>query len=64
MRGYNISSETIQLHLKPMRRFGHAKRINLAEEEISPLEIDGDGNIESLVDGHEIVSVMFSDFPN
>lgn len=64
VRGYNISSETIQLHLKPMRRFGHAKRINLAEEEISPLEIDGNGNIEILVYGHKIVSVMFSDLPN
>jgi mannosylglycerate hydrolase len=63
VRGYNISSETIQLNLKPMRRFGQAARVNLAEEEISPLKMEGDGNIEIPVAGHEIVSVMFSDLP-
>jgi mannosylglycerate hydrolase len=63
VRGYNISSETIQLNLKPMRRFGQAARVNLAEEEISPLKMEGDGNIEIPVARHEIVSVMFSDLP-
>jgi hypothetical protein len=63
VRGYNISSKNIQLRLKPLRHFGQAKRVNLAEEEISPLSIDSDGNLKISVDGHEIVSVMFSDLP-
>ena len=61
VRGYNISSETIQVHLKPLCRFSHATQVNLAEEELSPLEIDDDGNVVVSTAGHEIVSVMFSD---
>ena len=61
VRGYNISSETIQFHLKPLCRFAHATQVNLAEEELSPLEIDDDGNVGVSTAGHEIVSVMFSD---
>jgi hypothetical protein len=57
----NITSEIIKLRLKPLRRFDQEKRVSLAEEEISPLKMDGDGNIEIPVAGHEIVSVMFSD---
>jgi len=61
VRGYNISSETIQLHLKPLRRFAHAALINLAEEDVSPLPIADDGSISISAAGHKIVSVMFSD---
>jgi len=61
VRGYNISPESIQLNLKPMRRFGHAKHVNLAEEEISPLAMDGNGTVEIPVTGYEIVSVLFTD---
>jgi hypothetical protein len=42
-----------------MHRFGQAKRVNLAEEEISPLEMDGNGGVKISVTGHEIVSAMF-----
>jgi alpha-mannosidase len=61
VRGYNISSETIQCRLKPLRRFAHAAQVNLAEEEILPKKIDDDGNVAICVAGHEIVSVLFSD---
>jgi len=36
-------------------------QVNLAEEEIAPLETDIDGNTKTLVNGHQIVKVMFSD---
>jgi len=61
VRGYNFSHESIQLNLKPLRRFEHAKHVNLAEEEISPLEMSADGQIRIAVGGHEIVSLMFTD---
>lgn len=60
VRGYNISPETIQINLKPFRRFSHAVQVNLAEEEIAPLDMDIDGSIKTLVNGHQIVNVMFS----
>ena len=37
VRGYNISSETLQLNLKPLRHFSVARQINLAEKEIIDL---------------------------
>jgi mannosylglycerate hydrolase len=61
VRGYNISSETIRFHLKPLRRFAHAALVNLAEEEISPLPTADDGSVAISAAGHKIVSVMFSD---
>jgi alpha-mannosidase len=61
VRGYNISSQTIQSDLEPLRRFAHATQVNLAEEELSPLEIDDDGKVVVPTAGHEIISVMFSD---
>ena len=61
VRGYNISSETIQVRLKPLRRFLHAALVNLAEEELSLLPVANDGSVTISADGHKIVSVMFSD---
>jgi mannosylglycerate hydrolase len=61
VRGYNISSDTIQLGLKPLRRFLHAALVNLAEEELSLLPIANDGSVTISAAGHKIVSVMFSD---
>jgi alpha-mannosidase len=61
VRGYNISSEQIQLNLKPLRPFANARRVNLAEEEIAPLRVEDDGSVGIAVNGHEIVSVLFSD---
>ena len=61
VRGYNISSDTIQLGLKPLRRFLHAALVNLAEEELSQLPIANDGSVTISAAGHKIISVMFSD---
>jgi alpha-mannosidase len=61
VRGYNISSETILFHLKPLVRFAQAALVNLAEEEISPLPTADDGSVVISAVGHKIVSVMFSD---
>jgi alpha-mannosidase len=60
VRGYNISSDTIQLGLKPLRRFLHASLVNLAEEELSQLPIANDGSVTISAAGYKIVSVMFS----
>jgi alpha-mannosidase len=61
VRGYNISSKTIQLNLKPLRHFLQARQINLAEEEIDNLKINEDGSVTLPVTGHQIVSILFSD---
>jgi len=61
VRGYNISPEPIQVSLKPLRRFARTAQVNLAEEELFLLEMDGDGSINIPVGGHQVVSVMFSD---
>ena len=60
VRGYNLSSKTIQLNLKPLRKFAHATRVNLAEENGSTLNIEDDGRVKISVSGHEVVSVIFS----
>ncbi len=60
VRGYNISSETIQLNLKPLRSFENVMQVNLAEEPIATLKPGEDGSIMIYVSGHEIVSIMFS----
>jgi alpha-mannosidase len=61
VRGYNISSETIQLNLKPLRKFTHAAQVNLAEEKITQLNIKDDGSVMLPVTGHQVVSILFSD---
>jgi alpha-mannosidase len=60
VRGYNISPETIQLNLRPMRQFTNAMQVNLAEDAITALSAGEDGSIMISVSGHEIVSIMFS----
>jgi alpha-mannosidase len=61
VRGYNVSPEPIQVSLTPLRRFACAAQVNLAEEELSPLAMDGDGSIKIPVGGHQVAGVMFSD---
>ncbi len=61
VRGYNISSGTIQLRLRPLRRFAQAALVNLAEETKSPLNTGDDGSISLSVAGHTVISVMFTD---
>ncbi|MFN2195295.1 MAG: alpha-mannosidase [Anaerolineales bacterium] len=59
VRGYNIASETIELDLKPLRKFAKAMLVNLAEEEITPLSVTEDGSVSLSVSGHKVVSVLF-----
>jgi alpha-mannosidase len=61
VRGYNISSETVLLQMKPSREFPHIVQVNLGEEEVGTLDIEADGTITTSVSGHEIVSILFSD---
>ncbi len=61
VRGYNISSEELSLAIKPWRKFGKAQRANLAEQELSQLEVDEEGGVALKARGHEIVTVVFSD---
>jgi alpha-mannosidase len=61
VRGYNISSKTIQVSLKPLRRFTRAAQVNLAEKELAPLEWDEQGSVVIPANGHEVISVMFFD---
>jgi len=61
VRGYNISSDTIQLGLKPLHRFPHAALVNLAEEELSQLPVANDGSVTISAAGYKIISVMFFD---
>ena len=59
VRGYNVSPEPIQVNLKPFHHFVHAARVNLAEEEISNLNISDDGEVAISVSGYEVTSVKF-----
>ncbi len=61
VRGYNISSETLQMTLKPLRRFSVARQINLAEEKLVDLKVGADGIVTLPVFGHQIVSILFAD---
>ncbi|NTV35502.1 MAG: hypothetical protein HGA53_00970 [Anaerolineaceae bacterium] len=60
VRGYNTSSETIQLNLKPLWHFKSIMQVNLAEEPIAALNSGEDGSVMISVSGYEIVSIMFS----
>ena len=61
VRGYNISSETISLNLKPLRKFAHVAQVNLAEEKITERNTKEDGSVTFPVTGHQVVSILFSD---
>jgi len=56
---HNISSEPIQVNLKPFRCFTRTALVNLVEEEISPFELNADGSVKISTSGHQIVSVLF-----
>ena len=61
VRGYNISSEPIQLNLKTLRQFGKVKQVNLAEEKVTTLKVESDGSVSLPVSAHQVISVMFYD---
>jgi mannosylglycerate hydrolase len=59
VRGYNTSSETIQLKLNQLGKTKNALHVNLAEEPINTLNPGEDSSIMMCVSGHEIVSIKF-----
>jgi alpha-mannosidase len=61
VRGYNVSSEPIQVSLKPLRPFARAAQVNFAEEELAPLEWNDDGRIVIPANKHAVTSIMFFD---
>jgi hypothetical protein len=60
VRGYNISSETIQVILKPLHRFTRVAQVNLAEKELAPLEWDDQGGVVIRANKHEVITIKFS----
>lgn len=61
VRGYNLTAQAIQLHLKPLRKIASAHQVNLAEEKIAALVQDKEGGVSLPVAAQAIVSIMFSD---
>ncbi len=59
LRGCNLSSEPIQVTLKPFRFFKKVEKVNLAEEKQASLKSAEDGSITFPVRGHEIMTVLF-----
>jgi alpha-mannosidase len=60
VRGYNISTETIQVYIKPGLHFSRAWRVNLAESGEDPLEHEQDGRVGIPVRACEIVTIKFT----
>jgi mannosylglycerate hydrolase len=63
VRGYNISTETIQAYIKPGLKFSRAWRVNLAEGGGDPLEQEQDGRVHIPVRACEIVTIKFTPGP-
>jgi mannosylglycerate hydrolase len=59
VRGYNQSSETVQVTITPFRPFPLVSRVNLAEEILGDLEADTGGGVSLSIGGCEIFTVLF-----
>jgi mannosylglycerate hydrolase len=59
VRGYNITSESIQVSVKPWKMFTRVEQVNLAEGKTIALKPGRDGLVKFPVCGHEIISVLF-----
>jgi alpha-mannosidase len=60
VRGYNISSEPIELNLQPLGRDWRARRIDLAEQVSADLPVGDDGGVTLPLSGHQIASILFT----
>jgi alpha-mannosidase len=60
IRGYNPKDDSFMVRLKPYRHFTSASRVNLAEQELSPLYLNADGSVEFSVNPYEITTIKFS----
>lgn len=61
VRGYNITDDTIQVTVKPWKRFKRVERANLGEEKLAAIKTASDGSVTLPARGHEIVTVVFSE---
>jgi hypothetical protein len=61
VRGYNITSEPINVTLKPWIPIKKADLVNLAEQNQTSLQPDSSGSVTFPVGAHQIVSVMFQE---
>lgn len=59
LRGYNLTSDPIQVTLKPWKLFKKVEKVNLAEEKQASLRSGEDGSLSLPVRGHEIITVLF-----
>ncbi|MCJ7693980.1 MAG: glycosyl hydrolase-related protein [Anaerolineaceae bacterium] len=58
-RGYNISSEPIQVTLKTQTAFDHVSEVFLDESHKRTITPESDGSIKLAVGAHEIISIKF-----
>jgi alpha-mannosidase len=59
VRGYNLGSEDIQVTLRPWKAFERVELVNLAEETLSRLETNPQGEVSLPVGGRQVVSFRF-----
>jgi alpha-mannosidase len=59
VRGYNLTSDPIDVSLDPWVPFRKAEMVNLAEERLRKLKPARDGSVSFPVGGNKIVSVVF-----
>jgi alpha-mannosidase len=60
VRGYNVTSQPIQVKLKIWRTFEHIFQVNLAEEVMRELKPSDDGAVRIEAQGHQIVTLRFA----
>ena len=60
VRGYNISSQPVNVRLKTLLKYKRVERVNLNEEFLEQLLPNADHEITLAVRGHEVVTVLFS----
>jgi alpha-mannosidase len=60
VRGYNIANETIEANIVLWKNFSRAARVNLNEEEIAPVDLINEREVEIRVRTKEIVTIKFA----
>jgi mannosylglycerate hydrolase len=60
LRGYNISSEAIQVIISSQIPFDRVWRANLAERQLAELEVDRNGRLILPLGAHEILTLKFN----
>ncbi len=61
VRGYNLLPTPIEADLIPYRIFHQAHLVNMQEEQIEPLSITSQGQLQLQIGGNKIISVHFCD---